>query len=185
VSAMPRWFTAAEPRLLGGEHPCPGADAALHRGRLDALLAIGVTTFVDLTEHDRENGVQPYARRLRGRVNAGLHVATSNFPMRDAGVPESTAQVEALLDVLDAALCNGEAVYVHCRSGVGRTGMVLALHLVRQGHSADAALRAVQAAWWRDARSRVFRNSPQTERQWAYVRGYERICRRFHGGGGW
>jgi protein tyrosine phosphatase (PTP) superfamily phosphohydrolase (DUF442 family) len=175
VSVTPRWFTAGEPRLLGGEHPCPGADAAVHRARLDALLALGVTTFVDLTEHDRENGVQPYARRLRGRVNAGLRVATFNVPIRDAGVPVSVAQVEALLDVLDAALCNGETVYVHCRSGVGRTGMVLALHLVRWGLSADAALRAVQAAWRRDARSRVFPHSPQTERQRAFVREYGRM----------
>jgi protein tyrosine phosphatase (PTP) superfamily phosphohydrolase (DUF442 family) len=172
VTAVPRWFTVGEPRLLGGEHPCPGADAVVHRARLEALLALGVTTFVDLTEHDRENGVQPYARRLRGRGRDGLSVATFNFPMPDAGVPATCAQVDALLDVLDAALANGETVYVHCRSGVGRTGMVLALHLVRQGYAPSEALRVVQAAWRRDARSRVYARSPQTERQRGFVRSY-------------
>jgi hypothetical protein len=167
---MPRWFTVQEPRLLGGEHPCPGGDVRVHRARLNALLALGVTTFVDLTEHDRENGVQPYARRLRGRVHDGLPVAYFNMPMPDAGVPRSRAQLEQVLDVIDAAVCNHERVYVHCRSGVGRTGMVLALRLVRWGATGSEALGLVQAAWARDGRSRVFSRCPQTEGQRQYVR---------------
>jgi hypothetical protein len=166
---MPRWFTVQEPRLLGGEHPCPGGDVRVHRARLNALLALGVTTFVDLTEHDRENGVQPYARRLRGSVHDGLPVAYFNMPTPDAGVPRSRAQLEQVLDVIDAAVCNHERVYVHCRSGVGRTGMVLALRLVRQGWLAREALSTVQAAWRRDDRSRVFPRSPQTRLQSLFV----------------
>jgi len=173
VNAEPRWFTVVEPRLLGGEHPCPGANTGVHRARIDALLTRGVTTFVDLTERARENGIQPYERFLRGRVYHGLSVASFKFPVSDAGVPTSSSRLDTLLDVIDAALCNGEMIHVHCRSGVGRTGMVLALQLVRHGVSATEALRLVQAAWRRDARSRLYARSPQTDRQRAFVRDYD------------
>ena len=177
MTNTPRWFTVQEPRVLGGEHPCVGGDARVHRARVDALLALGVTTFVDLTEHGRENGVQPYAHLLRGRVRDGLPVAYFNVPIPDAGVPTSRAQVEQVLDVIDAAVCNHERVYVHCRSGVGRTGMVLALRLVRWGATGSEALRLVQDAWTRDERSRVFSRCPQTEGQQQYVRAYQHDVR--------
>jgi protein-tyrosine phosphatase len=91
------------------------------------------------------------------------------FPIRDAAVPRSSAQVETILDVIDIALLNDEYVYVHCRSGVGRTGMVLALHLVRHGCTPREALRLVQAAWQRDTRSTLWAQCPQTEVQRRYV----------------
>jgi atypical dual specificity phosphatase len=165
----PRWFTVRYPRLLGGEHPCPGGDARVHRARLAHLHTLDVTTFVDLTEYGRENGIAPYRTRLRGAVRAGLPMSYHSFPIRDAGVPQSTAQAEAILDVIDVALMNNERVYVHCRSGVGRTGTVLALHLVRHGCSPREALRLVQAAWRRDPRSTQWTHCPQTDGQRRYV----------------
>lgn len=170
MGLTPRWFTVRERRLLGGEHPCPGGDAAEHRVRLDALLSLGVTTFVDLTQHGRENGVQPYARLLRARTRESLSIAYHNVQIPDVGVPRSPEQVEHLLDLIDAALCNDERVYLHCRAGVGRTGMVLALHLVRHGASGADALKKVQAAWQRDSRSQCFTRAPQTDAQCEYVR---------------
>lgn len=169
VIPRPRWFTVVHERLLGGEHPCPGGEARVHGARLAALLAAGVTTFVDLTERGRENGVSPYERLLAREVRHGLSAAYFNFPVPDAQAPRSRAQVEQVLDVLDAALANGETVYLHCRSGVGRTGTLLALHLVRHGHAPREALRLVQAAWRRDARSAAWARCPQTEGQWRYV----------------
>jgi protein-tyrosine phosphatase len=169
----PRWFTVQHPKLLGGEHPCLGGDARVHRARLTALLDLGVTTFVDLTEPG-ENGVQPYKNRVQRMVRDGLRVAHCAHPIPDARVPASFATAERLLDDIDAALAHGETVYLHCRSGVGRTGTVLALHLVRHGHSPREALHLVQAAWRRDPRSREWPRCPQTEGQRRYVRAYWR-----------
>jgi hypothetical protein len=164
----PRWFIVVEPRLWGGEHPCPGGDARVHAARVSHLVARGVTTFVDLTE-PQERGIADYARRLRGVVHDGLSVHYVNLPIPDARVPRSRAYVEQALDVIDAALGNGETVYLHCRSGVGRTGTLLALHLVRHGYAPREALRLVQAAWRRDARSREWARCPQTEGQRRYI----------------
>jgi protein-tyrosine phosphatase len=42
--------------------------------------------------------------------------------------------------MLPAALKNDEDVYAHFRSGVGRTGTALALHLIRHGRAPHEAL---------------------------------------------
>lgn len=171
VVAAPRYFTVVHPRLWGGEHPCLGGDARAHAARLATLLDAGVTTFVDLTEHGRENGVTPYGRRLRGVHRHGLSAAYFNFPVPDTHPPRSRAQAEEILDVIDAALANDETVYLHCRSGVGRTGTVLGRHLVRHGHVPASALRMLAAAWRRDPRSRYWPTCPQTEGQRRYILG--------------
>lgn len=165
----PRWFTVRSARLLGGEHPCPTGNERLHRIRLKQLRELGVTTFVDLTEYGRENGIEPYRKRLRWVARDGLPVSYHSFSIRDAAVPWSAEHAEAILDVIDIALANDERVYVHCRSGVGRTGTMLALHLVRHGCTPREALRLVQAAWQKDPRSAVWPHCPQTDGQRRYV----------------
>jgi hypothetical protein len=168
MAVSPRWFTVEYPRLLGGEHPCPGGDHHTHVARLRILFGHGVTTFIDLTE-TTENGLSPYGGTAVRRVHDGLRCAYHRFPIRDAQSPTSRQQVEMILDVIDVALLNGEVVYLHCRSGVGRTGTVLALHLVRHGATPPEALRLVQAAWARDPRSAEWPRCPQTEGQRRYV----------------
>lgn len=165
----PRYYTVDHPRLWGGEHPCPGGDVRVHSARLATLLDAGVTTFVDLTEHGRENGVTPYGCRVRGVRRHGLSVAYFNFPVTDTNPPRSRAQAEDILDVIDAALANDETVYVHCKSGVGRTGTILGLHLVRQGCRPTKAVQNLKAAWQRDSRSAHWPLCPQTEGQRRYI----------------
>lgn len=162
---QPRYFTVEHARVWGGEHPCPGSDTRFQCARLASLLEAGVTTFIDLTEHGRENGVTPYRRLMRGAHRHGLPAAYVNVPIVDTRPPRSWQEAVAILDVMDAALANGEMVYVHCRSGVGRTGTLLGLHLVRHGYSPSEALRALQTAWSRDPRSVFWPRCPQTESQ--------------------
>jgi protein-tyrosine phosphatase len=104
---------------------------------MEALLNRGVTTFVDLTQPHWEN-LDIYARDLR-HANGALRPVRLHYPIRDASAPSRELLCE-ILDAIDVALLNGETVYVHCRSGVGRTGTVLGAHLVRHGMRGDDAL---------------------------------------------
>jgi hypothetical protein len=137
-------------RLLAGCYP---EDAA-------ALAAAGVTRFLDLTE---EGQLAPYVDGL------GSGVRWRRFPIRDLGVP-TEAELVGILDAIDDGLARGETVYVHCAGGLGRTGTVVACHLVRHGAAPEEALRRVAASI--ETTEMAGRDSPETDEQMALVRSW-------------
>jgi protein-tyrosine phosphatase len=69
-----------------------------------------------------------------------------SFPIPDRQVPRSEAKLAAILDKISDALSAGKNVVVHCRQGVGRSGLVAACLLVKNGMSPGAAVEKVSAA---------------------------------------
>jgi protein-tyrosine phosphatase len=55
-----------------------------------------------------------------------------HLPIADRGVPPARAPLLALVNTLHSRLQQGQAVAVHCRAGIGRTGLVAGclLHLL-------------------------------------------------------
>lgn len=103
-----RW--ARPGRLLAGPHP--GSDPE----RLHALGAVGVGLVVDLTGPSDE--LPAYDGALPAGVRHLSHpLAPGSTPARDG--------LEPVLDAVEAAVSAGEAVYVHCRGGGGRTAAVV------------------------------------------------------------
>jgi protein-tyrosine phosphatase len=119
-----------------------------------ALLDAGVRTFVDLTE---DGELVPYADSL----TAGVQHVRKPIADLSCATPEQMAET---LDVIDAALERG-VVYVHCRGGCGRTGTVLACHLVRHGVPPEEALERFH----RFSRVLWSHPCPETEEQRAMV----------------
>ena len=66
-----------------------------------------------------------------------------HFPIPDMGVPTPRAAEEICRKILDHA-DNGRAVYVHCKAGLGRTGIILAGCLIVRGLDAEHALAEVR-----------------------------------------
>ncbi len=68
------------------------------------------------------------------------------FPIQDFSTPDSMAGLQALVEQILAALAAGQTVVVHCKGGLGRSGLVAAACLVALGYSPEAAFVAVRQA---------------------------------------
>lgn len=91
----------------------------------------------------RDLGVADLGVRAGARGLAWYHL-----PIRDGGVPD--AGFEHAWAPAGAALRQrlraGEGVVVHCRGGLGRTGLVAARLLIELGEAPSSALRRVREA---------------------------------------
>lgn len=69
-----------------------------------------------------------------------------SFPIPDRGVPASAPAALVLLRSIAKALEEGRNVAVHCRQGIGRSGLIAAGALVISGIEAGKAIETVSAA---------------------------------------
>lgn len=92
-------------------------------------------------EEEQELDLRNEGSRVR---NVGLEF--SSLPIADRQIPQSEAKLGAALEQTNVALSAGRNVLVHCRQGVGRTGLVAICLLVKNGMSPGAAVDVVSAA---------------------------------------
>lgn len=149
-------------RLLAGEYP-GGRTPEETRERIGRLLAAGVDFFLDLTGPDE---LEAYDLALPDAV------AYVHKPIPDHDVPRERGHMSEILEFLAGALADGRCVYVHCRAGIGRTGMTVGCHLVERGLDPEAALARLNELWRQSARSQAWPSVPETPEQVEFVRAW-------------
>ncbi|HEU4781670.1 MAG TPA: ADP-ribosylglycohydrolase family protein [Steroidobacteraceae bacterium] len=152
-------YWVIEDRLLAGRYPGGKTPKEAER-RVMALIEAGFNTFIDLTEPDE---LPPYDLYLPG---SAYHVRK---PIPDHGVPRAREHMVEIQAEIDAALARGRRVYVHCRAGIGRTGTVVACHLIEQGMTPNEALIRLNELWQDNERSATWHDVPETDEQRDYV----------------
>jgi len=68
------------------------------------------------------------------------------LPIRDVSVPASMERCRATVAEMITALAADKTVVVHCRGGLGRSGLVAACCLTACGAEPDVAIRSVREA---------------------------------------
>jgi protein-tyrosine phosphatase len=103
----------------------------------------GIGTVVSLLEPQEEKDLdlQREAAEVRDK---GLRFVS--FPIPDRQVPRSEMELAHALERVEHSLSNRENVLIHCRQGVGRSGLVAACLLVKKGVSPGAAVEKITAA---------------------------------------
>jgi len=164
---LPNSYWVVPGRFLAGEYPrTMERDSSVEK--LRALVAVGVTTFVDLTTD--ADALEPYDAWLAepSAASAEHHF----FPIPDVSVPLSEDLTRAALDLIDNKLAQGEGVYVHCWGGVGRTGTIVGCWLARHGHQGEASLDRLAELWSSCPKSQ-HKASPETPEQRRYIREWQ------------
>ena len=103
----------------------------------------GVDLVVSLLEPEEEAQLNLTGERDAAERNGIQFVS---FPVVDRGVPNSVQATVPLLRSITNALKNGKNVAVHCRQGIGRSGLIAAAVLMSAGSTPDAAIDAVTTA---------------------------------------
>ncbi|MCA9617935.1 MAG: dual specificity protein phosphatase family protein [Myxococcales bacterium] len=145
------YFGLPGERLAGMADPS-GAESL---SRLAVDLAVqGVVAIVSLTEHG-----------LRKTVQNELGLPVLHVPVPDLA-PPTPYDVERVGDFVSS--WRPGVVLLHCRSGIGRTGTMLACLLVTRGRTAEEAVSEV-----RRAKPSAINSRAQEE----FIRGFARRSR--------
>ncbi len=83
-----------------------------------------------------------------------------SLPIEDRGVPSSWEDAARAVERVGQMLRQGKNVVIHCRQGIGRSGMITAAVLVKSGFSPDDALSLIS-----DARGVSVPETPE-QREW-------------------
>jgi hypothetical protein len=152
-------------RLLAGEYPI-GQDYTDARARLAQFREAGINYFIDLTEPGE---LAAYRHLLP------VHTKYIGCPIADTGVPKSAAQMQGLLSEIRAAVEARRCIYLHCRAGIGRTGLVVGCYLADEGGDGKKALKQLNELWLQSERANSWPEVPQTPEQAEYIRRWPKL----------
>jgi protein-tyrosine phosphatase len=103
----------------------------------------GVDTVLSLLTQEEEQDLELKEEARAAKARGMKFLA---LPIPDRQVPPSESEVSATLDRIDAELSAGKNVVVHCRQGVGRTGLIAACLLIAKGQTPTSAVDTLSAA---------------------------------------
>lgn len=124
--------------------PCPGTKNTTIDDAINTLKAAGTAHLITtLTPED----IVKYQVESLEESASTRDIAWYHLPVDDDDIPTLAFEKKFLsvLPTLKAALENGEVIAVHCKGGVGRTGLVIALLLRALGWDKDKAKETVQS----------------------------------------
>jgi hypothetical protein len=164
---MSNFYWVVPGRLLAGEYPV-GTDALKARARLAELRERRVNSYIDLTV---EGELPPYRHLLP------VHTKYLRFPIADEEIPADPIRFRGLLLDIRAAIEAKRCIYLHCRAGIGRTGLTVGCYLAQFGGDGAAALAELNQLWSQSERSLSWPKLPQTKAQAEYIRKWPKLMK--------
>lgn len=153
MSRVPFTYTwIEEGKILAGSIPQLPSD-------LEALKALGVQTIISLTRRD----IRTYPD-----MQLGSDFNYDQYPIPDGGIASDETMLSAVNYLAQSFIYQPEfrfPVYVHCRGGIGRTGMILlAYYVLVRGMSLTEAKAIVKVRRnYEGNASAIDQGSPQRE----------------------
>jgi protein-tyrosine phosphatase len=136
-----RWIREVEPhRLAISPRPRGGQWLA---SDIEAWRAAGVDTVVSLIEAAEERELELEQEAMLCRAHG---IEFISFPIRDRSIPSSPDATASLIDWVVSDLRRGLGVAIHCRMGIGRSGLIAGCVLHSLGHAHDTIFAILSRA---------------------------------------
>lgn len=113
------------------------------RDEIGGLERLGVQTIASLLEPSEEAELELGAER---RIAEELGLAFISFPISDRGIPRRISEFQSLVNRLAYDVRRGRGVAIHCRAGIGRSGIAAAAVLVSLGHDSADVFKLISKA---------------------------------------
>jgi len=135
------WVTEAGPGRLGLMARPRGGEWLVEE--IAGWRQLSVATVVSLLEPSEAKDLE---LSDEGKACETQNISFVSHPIADRGVPSVPAKFGSLVRDLADQVRNGKAVVVHCRAGIGRSGLLAAAVLAELGHPMQDAFPAVSRA---------------------------------------
>lgn len=103
----------------------------------------GFDAILSLLTAEEERDLNLVQERTEARKQ-GLKFLSLPIPDRD--VPQSETNLNETLRQTGSVLSSGKNLLIHCRQGIGRSGLIAACLLIRAGMSPGAAVEVISSA---------------------------------------
>jgi protein-tyrosine phosphatase len=103
----------------------------------------GIETVVSLLTPDE---IEELGLSEESRLSAEQGIRFVNLPIPDRGLPTSSEKASRVVSDVFRDIQRGRTVAIHCRQGIGRSGMIAAALLVEQGKDPIEAITLVTRA---------------------------------------
>jgi len=141
MKTEPIWIPGPWPGRLGIVPRPRGGDWLEDEIRSWRRAGVGVALSLLTLDEATEFGLTDEA--VLSRANG---IRFGSFPIPDRGIPPSKEAFSELIAHLAEELATGKTVVVHCRQGIGRSGLIATGVLAMFGIDPEAAMRRVTAA---------------------------------------
>lgn len=123
---------------------------------------LGISRIVCLLE---SHEMKRFGLEQEGNICTQHGIGFTHFPITDSQLPLDLYTFRLLVKGLHAELTQGANITIHCRAGIGRTGVLAGCILRREGYAADAAIQML-------SRARGF-SMPETDEQYNFIVDFE------------
>lgn len=124
------------------------------------LKKVAVSQLVSLLTKEE---IAEFDLKEEGKLCQKHGLVFMNLPIEDMSLPSSDQKVDSLLDTLVSAIDKGQSIVVHCRAGIGRSSLIVAGILIKQGVHASTAIQEISKGRGRPV--------PETEEQAKWIKG--------------
>ena len=102
-----------------------------------------VDTVFSLLTHEEEQDLDIAQEAAQAKAHGMKFLS---FPILDRQVPDDETALAKALEKLEGELAAGRNVVLHCRQGIGRTGLVAACLLLTKGIDPESAVQRLSQA---------------------------------------